>query len=172
MDTIDPDTFPVTGPTEKPAKSTVNRREFIRAGLGAAALLALGGCATFRRSSDLDKAYSNLQETLDNLTDDEVRQSRLASIARRIENRCQELTQEHEEFRDRFHSLSRNRDTTSAELDKVVEGFSARRTKQRHELFLIQDELRKELTEEEWALAVQALNQTQEAYSRPKVGSE
>ena len=172
MDVMDPITSPVAGPIEKAAKSTVSRREFIRAGLGAAALLALGGCATFRRSSDLDKAYSNLQGTLDDLTDDEVRQSRLASIARRIENRCRELTEEHEEFRDRFHSLSRKRNTTTAELDEVVESFAARRTKQRNELFVLQDELRRELTEEEWALAVEALNQTQEAYSRPNVGSE
>jgi chromosome segregation ATPase len=169
---MDPNTSPVDGAMGKAAKSTVNRREFIRAGLGAAALLALGGCATFRRSSDLDKAYSNLQETLDDLTDDEVRQSRLASIARRIENRCRELIQEHEEFRDRFHSLSRKRNTTTAELDEVVESFAARRTKQRNELFLIQDELRQELTEEEWASAVEALNKTQEAYTRPKAGSD
>jgi len=144
MDVMDPITSPVAGPIEKAAKSTVSRREFIRASLGAAALLALGGCATFRRSSDLDKAYSNLQGTLDDLTDDEVRQSRLASIARRIENRCRE----------------------------VVESFAARRTKQRNELFVLQDELRRELTEEEWASAVEALNKTREAYTRPKVGSD
>jgi chromosome segregation ATPase len=154
------------------AQTSVSRRAFVRAGLAAAALVALGGCSMFRRSSDLDTAYSDLQKTLDNLTEDEVRQSRLASIARRIENRCQELTQEHDEFRDRFDSLSRNRDTTSAELVEVVEGFAARRTTQRNELFRLQDELRRELTEEEWDLAVDALAQTQEAYTRPKVSGD
>ena len=150
----------------------VSRREFLRVAMAAAALLALGGCATFRGSSALDKAYSDLQETLDDIAEDDVRQGRLASIARRIENRCRELTQEHDEFREQFHTLSRNRDTASADLSEVVDGFTARRTQQRNELLRMQDELRNELTEKEWALALESLNETQEAYTRPTVGSE
>ena len=171
MLSVDPSQRAV-GVAGKMARTSVSRRAFVRAGLAAAALVALGGCSMFRRSSDLDTAYSDLQETLDKLTEDEVRQSRLASIARRIENRCQELTQEHDEFRDRFDLLSRNRDTTSADLVEVVEGFAARRKTQRNELFRLQDELRRELTEEEWDLAVDALAQTQEANTRPRVGGD
>ena len=167
----------ITGTTESGESPSgvppVSRREFLRVATAAAALLALGGCATFRGSSALDKAYSDLQETLEDIAeDDDVRQSRLASIGRRIENRCRELTQEHDEFREQFHTLSRNRDTASADLSEVVGGFTARRTQQRNELLRMQDELRNELTEKEWALAVEPLNETQEAYTRPTVGSD
>jgi hypothetical protein len=150
----------------------VSRREFLRIGVAAAALLALGGCATFGKSSNLDKAYSNLQKTLDGLTRDEVRKSRLATIARQIENRCRELIQEQQEIQERFDSLSRMLSATSSDLVEAVDGFSVRRTQHRNDLLRLQDELRNELTEKEWALAVQALNETQEAYSPPKMGSD
>ena len=102
---------------------------------------------------------------------DGIRQSRLASIAQQIEKHCQELTREHDEFRQEFDTLSRKRDTTSSELNELVEGFATRRTTERNELLRMQDELRAELTETEWIKVVKALNQTLEAYARPKIGS-
>jgi septal ring factor EnvC (AmiA/AmiB activator) len=154
------------------AASTVSRRETLRIALTAAALLLVAGCSMFRKSdSDLDTAYRNLRDTLDGIARDDSQQDRLVSIAQRIEKYCRELTREHNEFREQFDALSRKRDTTSSELDELAEGFAARRTVERNDLLRMQDELRAELTEAEWIKAVEALNQTQEAYARPTIGS-
>jgi septal ring factor EnvC (AmiA/AmiB activator) len=154
-------------------KASVSRRELLRAGLAAAALLVVAGCTSFRSSpNDLDKAYRNLQDTLDDIAEDDKQQAQLASIARRIGNRCRELTQEHDEFRERFDALSRKRKTDSAELSALTEGFARRRTKQRDELLSLQDELRRELTQDEWILAAEALTVKQAAYARPSVGGD
>jgi len=152
--------------------STISRRETLRITLAASALLLVAGCGMFRKSDgDLDKAYRDLQETLDGIAKNDSQQDRLISIAQRIENHCRELTREHDEFRVQFDALSRERDTTSAELDELAEGFATRRTVERNDLLRMQDELRAELTEAEWIKAVGALNQTQEAYTRPTIGS-
>ena len=55
-------------------------------------------------------------------------------------------------------------------LSSLAESFTSRRTRQRDELFRLQDELRRELTEDEWTLAAKALSASQNAYARPKVG--
>jgi hypothetical protein len=154
-------------------KESVSRRQLLRAGLATAVLLVLAGCSSFRGSAnDLDKAYRNLQDTLDDIAEDDKQQAQLASIARRINNRCRELIQEHDEYRERFDALSRKHNTDAAELYALTEGFTSRRTKQRNELFRLQDELRRELTEDEWLLAAEALAVKQAAYSRPSVGGD
>lgn len=150
----------------------LNRREALRIALATSVLLLVAGCGSFRKSeSSLDKAYSNLREALDEIAMDDSQQDRLIAIAQQIEDRCQALTREHDEFRQQFDALSRQRDTTSTELTALAEGFAARRTVERDELLRVQDELRAELTEAEWIEAVEALNQTQEAYARPEIGS-
>lgn len=126
----------------------IGRRDALRIGLASAALFAISGCAIFKGSkSDMDKALEGLQETLDGFGEDEVRQSKLTSIARRIENRCRELIQEHEEFSDTFDKLSIKRGTTSNQLHEFVNGFASRRTEQRNSILRLQDELRLELNE-------------------------
>jgi len=125
----------------------LDRREALRIALATSALLLVSGCGSFRKSeSSLDKAYHNLHETLEAIATDDIRQDRLVSIARQIEKSCQELTREHDEFRQQFDALSRKRDTTSSELTELTEDFAARRTVERDELLRIQDELRTELT--------------------------
>ena len=149
----------------------LDRREALRIALATSALLLVSGCGSFRKSdSSLDKAYLNLQETLDDIATDDIRQDRLFSIARQIEKRCQELTREHDEIHQQFDALSRKRDTTSFELTELMEGFATRSTVERDELLRMQDELRAELTEQEWTVAVEALDQTREAYTRPQIG--
>ena len=150
--------------------SVVSRREALRVGLAAASLLVLWGCQSSKGSrADLDKAHRSLRRTLDNIAEDDHRQARLASIARRIENRSKELVEEHDEFRARFDALSRDRETTEAQLEELVSAFGSRRTSQRNDLMHLQDELRAELTAEEWVQAVESLTQTQQAYARPPV---
>jgi len=149
----------------------LDRREALRIALATSALLLVSGCGSFRKSeSSLDKAYRNLHETLDAIATDDIRQDRLVSIARQIEKHCQELTREHDEYRHQFDALSSKRDTTSSELTELTDGFATRRTAERDELLRIQDELRAELTEQEWTTAVKALDQTREAYARPQIG--
>ena len=150
----------------------LDRREALRIALATSALLLVSGCGSFRKSeSSLDKAYRDLQETLDDIAADDIRQDRLVSIAQQIEKRCQALTREHDEFRQQFDALSRQRDTTSSELTELAEGFATRRTVERDELLRMQDELRAELTEAEWIKAVKALNEIQKANIRAKIGS-
>ncbi len=151
-------------------RSRVSRRQAIRIGLATASLLVLSSCQSPKGSgADLDKAHRSLRRTLDNIAGDDNQQARLASIARRIENRSRELVEEHDEFRARFDALSRDRDTTAAELDELVSEIAGRRTAQRNELLHLQDELRAELTAEEWAEAVKVLTQTKHAIARPPV---
>jgi outer membrane murein-binding lipoprotein Lpp len=154
------------------ALSTISRRETLRITLAASALLLVAGCSMFRKSdSDLDKAFSNLRATLDEIATDTDQQERLIAIAGQIETACRGLTDEHDAFVEQFEGDARQRDISSSALEQVVEGFAERRTEHRNQLLVLQDELRAELTEQEWAMALEALNQTQEAYTRPKVGS-
>jgi hypothetical protein len=158
---------PSSGPCLEATPSGVSRREFFNVGLAAAALLALTGCATFRGSkSELDVATTDLRNLLDGFEGDGAQEARLASLGRRIENRCREITEEYIDNRKRFDALSRRKETSSAELNALLEGFSARRVEYRQELLRAQDELRQALTREEWDQAVQVLNSALDAYSR------
>ena len=83
---------PGENPDFEATSSGVSRRGFFNVGLTAAALLTLTGCATFRGSkSDLDQATTHLRNLLESFEGDGARQARLASIGRRIENRCREV---------------------------------------------------------------------------------
>jgi ATP-dependent helicase/DNAse subunit B len=147
--------------------SGVNRREFLNVGLAGAALLALTSCATFRGSkSDLDVAITDLKNTVDGFEGDGAREARLASLGRRIENRCREVTEDYIDYLRRFDTLSSRRETTSSELKELVEDFSTRRERYRKELLGTQDELRQTLTKEEWNEVVKVLNSGVEAFSQ------
>ena len=151
--------------------SGVNRREFLNVGLAGAALLTLTGCASFRGSkkSDLDKATTDLRKLLEGFEGDGARQARLASIGRRIENRCREVIELKSDFIRRMADLSRRRETPSAELSGLVEDFSVRRATYRKELLGVQDELRLTLTRQEWDQAVKILNSGLDAFSQTTI---
>ncbi len=155
---------------EAPA-SGVNRRQFLNIGLAGAALLALSGCASVRgpKKSDFDKATTELRSLLEGFKGDGAREARLASLGRRIENRCREVMEEHNDFRRRVDALSRRRETPAAELQALVEDFSSRRALYRAEVLETQDELRRALTREEWDQAVQVLNSGLDAFSRSRI---
>ena len=153
------------------AAAGVNRREFLNLGLAGAALLALTGCATFQgsKTSDLDKATSDLRQLLEGFEGNGARQARLASIGHRIENRCREVIELKADFIKRLGDLSRRRETPSTELTALVEDFSVRRATYRDELLGVQDELRQALTREEWDQAVQVLNSGLDAFSQTRI---
>ena len=146
--------------------SVVSRRDILRVGLATASLLLLSGCQSASKT-DLDNANRSLRRTLDDIAGDDHQEARLASIARRIQNRSRDLVEEHDEFRARFDALTRDRDTTDARLDELIGDFAERRTAHRNELLHLQDELRAELTAEQWAEAVEALTRTKRAIARP-----
>ena len=150
--------------------SGISRRDFLTVSLAAAALLALTGCATIQSSkNDFDQATTDLRNLLDGFEGDGARQARLASIGRRIENRCREVIELKSDFTQKLHALSRRRETPSSELTALVEDFSVRRVKYREELFGVQDELRQALTKAEWDQAVEVLNSGADAFSRTRL---
>ena len=158
-------------PDPKDRGAKISRRETLRITLAASALLLVASCGMFRKSeSDLDKAFTALRETLDEIATDADQQERLIAVVGQIETACRALTDEHDTFVEQFEGEARQRDTSSSDLEAVVAGFAERRTKHRNELLGLQDELRAELTAQEWTIALEALNQTPEAYTRPKVG--
>lgn len=108
---------------------------------------------------------------MDSLADDEAQRSRLLSIADQIERACRQLTQEHDDFIEQFEVTAGDRQADSPSLQALVEGFEQRRTAERNRVLELQDELRVELTKDDWAMAVDALNQTGGAIKRPKVGT-
>ena len=148
------------------ASLAISRRDALRVGATAAALAVVASCASFRKS-DLDKANRDLSRALDELAQGAAQEGKLASIARRIGNRSRELVEEHEEFEERFIALSNDRSVPEDELDSLNSEFSERRTQHRDELLRLQDELRGELTAEQWGEAVKVLNETQTATARP-----
>lgn len=150
----------------------LSRREALRISLASSALLLITGCSSLRKSeSEQDKAFRKLRSTLDSLAGDTEQQARLISIAERIERTSRDLIIEHDDFLEQFEGAARKRETESATLATIVAGFDKRRARQRNDLLQIQDELRAELTEQEWALAIEALNRKTEAIKRPQIGS-
>jgi hypothetical protein len=147
------------------------RREFVGAGLALAASLALPGCASLRGSQgELDQAIADLRETLGSFPGDAARQARLAGLGLQIENRCREVTALRTDFVQRFDTLSRLRDTSSAELGGLIEEYLVRRVGWREQLFGVQDELRQALSEAEWGQVVPILNAGADAFLETGAG--
>jgi len=159
----------ITADRGSAAASTVSRREALRIALAASALLVVASCGMLRRSqSGVDKAFMTLRETLDAIATDAGQERQLLAIAEQIETACRDLIDEYDAFIEQFEGHARQRDTGSSALQQVVDGFAVERTKQRNHLLELQDELRSELTEQEWSMVVEALNQTQDGDTRPE----
>ena len=133
---------PMTIQSEEPI--SLNRRQVVQ--LAAAALL-VAGCAS----------------------DSPGEQVRMASIARRIENRSRALVAEQEEFTNGFNIMLNTRDITEAQLTDLIDGQSERREWLRNDLFRLQDELHAELTPEEWTEVVEVLNRKGETVARSNI---
>lgn len=87
----------------------------------------------------------------------------LASIARRIKIRAQDLVAEHREFVDSFDRLLREYSVTEVQLNQFIKAYARRRKWLRNDLLRLQDELHASLTPDEWAEVVQVLNRTGKA---------
>ena len=150
-----------------PPVTPLSRRRVLRVALGAAALFLLQGCRTSRSITELNESKRDLRRTLDGLAQDNEERSRLASIAERIIDAVTELLEESQAFLSRFHNESIDPDVTADELRETVKAFEARRKTLSNAALRAQDELRAELTAEEWAEAATVLNRKAAVVTRP-----
>ena len=148
----------------------LSRRQALRMALATSALLVLEGCGTLRRS-ELDQARRDLVHTIAELADD-PREDALRSAAEHIVDAALELYDENEAFIKRFDKQSKDRDVSADQLQNTVNRFELRRGELRRNVLEAQDDLRRELTREEWAQAVQALNRKAKAVLPPLPGEE
>ena len=136
----------------------VGRRDAIRITLATAASWVVAGCQSSGSRSDFDAASKDLRKTLDGVATSDQERARLASIARSLESTARELLDDYAKFQTDFDALAVDRDTPTADLDSMSRQFQARRIAQRDDLLRLQDELRGELTAEEWDAVVETLN--------------
>ena len=142
----------------------IGRREFLN--LAVASMVLVSGCATFRGGSDLDAYQDELRQLLEDIAENHGEQLRLASIARRIEIRSNELVAEHQEFVGTINSLMSTRDVTEEQLGQSVDSYSSRRKWLRDDLLQLQDELHNALGPDEWEEVISLLNSTGTAVAR------
>ena len=106
----------------------------------------------------LEAASRELFQILDGLDRSAVQEVRLLTIARRIASDARLLIDEQTAFLSDFDRLSRRADVSDSDLLELVDAFAVRRVRVRDELFGLQDQLRAELSTDEWAKVVVALN--------------
>ena len=135
----------------------LSRRQALK--LAVASVLLVSGCSTMTSSSDLDAAMSDLDVALNQIGGN-GEQEKLASIARRIEARAQDLAAKHRVFSDDFDRLLSEYDATEAQLEQLIETYATRRVALRNDLLQLQDELHAALTPDQWAEVVEVLNNT------------
>ncbi len=144
----------------------VSRRDALRVSLASAALLVVAGCQAGGRSKQLESASEELRRTIKGMSENDVERVRLASIARRLEARSRELLVDYREFQADFDTLSINRDVSSSELSRMTDEYQARRIAGRNDLLRLQDDLRAELTADEWDEVVDVLNRKAQSIAR------
>ena len=141
----------------------LSRREALRIGLATASLFVVSGCQVFGSTSELESARNELMQSLEALGRDDVQEVGLLSIARQIASNTRVLVDEHDAFLSDFDRLTRNRDVSESDLQRLADLFSTRRVELRNGLFRLQDELRAEMTADEWTVVVKALNRKADA---------
>ncbi len=135
--------------------SMFNRREFLIR-LSAVSLLIASGCATFRRRSELEEAFAELETLLNQASDAYADQ--LASIVKHIQTRSQTLVKNHQTFVEDFNRMASKRSVTAEELQKMVDNYDHTRKKLRNDLLYLQDELHAALPPRIWPEVVEVLN--------------
>ena len=145
----------------------VSRRDALRVSLASAALLVVAGCqAGGSSTAQLESAVKELRKTIEGMSENDVERVRLASITRRLEARSRELLVDYREFQADFDTLSINRDVSSSELSRMTDEYQARRIAGRNDLLRLQDDLRAELTADEWDEVVDILNRKAQSIAR------
>ena len=141
-------------------QTTLNRRDFI-IGLGASTLMLISGCATPRNSSEMDRAFADLEILLNQ--SGEYNTEQLASIARRIRDQSREFLNVNRTFITAFNAQASTRSATREELQKLVDIFDVDRQTLRNKLLHLQDELYATLPADAWPDVLEVLNRKSEA---------
>lgn len=140
----------------------LNRREFL-IGLGAAALMIAWGCATFRRGSELDAAFADLDALLNRASGADADQ--LASVAKRIRADSRRLVDAHETFLKTFNDKASTRSVTEEDLQELVADYAVHRQSLRNDLLYLQDELHAALPPDAWPDVLEVLNRKAQTIS-------
>ena len=139
-------------------QTRLSRREVLRVGVASASLFVVSGCSLFGGGSELEEARSELVEALKKLEREQPQEVQLLAIARRIGAESRVMVDEHLASLLDLDGLSRNADVSAAELTTFGKSFRAHRNDVLMDLLRLQDELRAELTDEEWPTVVKAIN--------------
>jgi hypothetical protein len=142
------------------AESVTMHREFDRRqlliGLLSALFVVTSGCATFRRTSELEAAAEELEELLSTLR--AANETELLALAEKIKEQSLELQQAHIEFAESFNEAAADRATSDAALLTLVADYEARRKRSRRKLLDAQDELHAMIPDDAWPDVLAVLN--------------
>ena len=117
-------------------RSEFDRRQLL-IGLAYAAFVLTSGCASFRRTSELEAAAEELEAALGALR--AANETELLALAKKIKEKSLELQQAHIEFAESFNEAAAERTTSDAALETLVADYEARRKRSRHKLLDAQD---------------------------------
>ena len=133
----------------------MNRRRFLVA-VSAAALLLMSACATFRRESEIDAAFADLESLLNSAGGNDP--DEVAAIAERMKTATRALLDTHEAFMKEFNDQAANRNVTPGDLDALLNDYLASRKTQRDALLNMQDELYATIPADAWPEIQKVLN--------------
>lgn len=115
--------------------------------VSAVALLLVSGCVSFRRGSELEQLFADLEALLD---DSGAAKDELLEIAGRVRVQSRSLQELHREFADGFNRQAIDRKVPDEELLQVVTDYEASRRELRDQLLNTQDELHVSVSSDMW----------------------
>lgn len=138
----------------------IDRREFI-IGLSTSAIVLVSGCATFRRDSEIEAAFADLEELLHSAAADDA--DKVVSIAEQMKSESRVLLDTHATFVANFNDTAADRTATQDDLNTLVDGYLTQRKTQRDALLHLQDELHAALPADVWTEVLDVLNRKSQA---------
>jgi hypothetical protein len=139
---------------------SISRRDF-NIGIVISASLVASGCASLRSGSDLDAAYADLENLLNQVegTDN----SALISIAENMREISSKLLNMNRDFESDFNQKAADRDVTDKSLTMLVREYEVNRTELRSELLRTQDELHAAVPVDAWPDVLDVLDRKSQA---------
>lgn len=138
----------------------MNRRNFLVM-VTASSLLLVTACATFRRESEIDAAFADLEALLKSAGGKDANE--VLDIARRMKTESAALLDTHKTFLTAFDEQAVDRDVSAKELDTLVDGYLKSRKTQRDGLLHMQVELQAAVPAEAWPDIQSVLNRKSRA---------
>ena len=138
----------------------MNRRGFLVA-VSATALLLVTACATFRRESEVDAAFADLEALLNSAGGSDP--DEIAAIAERMKTATRALLDTHKTFMKEFNEQAADRNVTPDDLDALLDDYLVSRKTQRDALLHMQDELHAAIPADAWPEIQRVLNRKSQA---------